>query len=119
MRRYRRPLPSILLALLAVAGAGAGGCTSTQLFGIPPDPGPEFGVSGLQGPIPEPYASFNRVGPEAAALHADQICTLGYRFGGEKAMPTDPGTIIARRVSCRDYIPWIADMAPWLVGRSE
>lgn len=104
-----RLMPFALLAFLT-------GCTTTQLFGIPPDPGPDFRVSSLQGPLPEPYASFNRVGPEVAAQHAASICTLGYRAMGEQAMPADPGTIIATRIHCNDYVPWIGAMAPWLVS---
>jgi hypothetical protein len=103
-----RLLPLVLLGLLA-------GCTPTQLFGIPPDRGPEFGVSSLQGPLPEPYASFNRVGPEATARHAANICTLGYRTTGEKQMKADPGTIVATHVRCRDYVPPLGDVtASWL-----
>ena len=93
------------------------GCTPTQLFGIPPDPGPEFSVSSLQGPLPQPYASFNRVGPEAAERHAHDICTLGHRMTGEKPMKADPGTIVATRVRCDDYVPPFGDAAPsWLPG---
>jgi hypothetical protein len=100
--------PFVFLALLA-------GCTPTQLFGIPPDRGPEFGVSSLQGPLPDPFASFNRVGPEAAEQHAANICTLGHRFDGEQQMQADPGTIVATRVRCRDYLPPLGDVtASWL-----
>jgi hypothetical protein len=104
----------VLLALLA-------GCTPTQLFGIPPDPGPEFAVSSLQGPLPEPYASFNRVGADAAQRHAGDVCTLGYRTGAEKQMQADPGTIVETRVRCRDYVPPFGDLGvpSWWPGGGQ
>ena len=97
--------PLLLLALLA-------GCTTQQLVGLPPPAGPEFGVSSLPSPLPEPFASFDRVGPEAAAFHAKSVCTLGYRSLGDAQMAGDPGPILATRIRCNDYVPWLANLVP-------
>jgi hypothetical protein len=106
MRRSAVPF----LVLLAAAGA-LPACTTQQMFGLPPAPSPEFGVSALTASnLPPDIAAFNNVQPQAAAMHANNICTLGYRTVQQKAIDATyeniPGEITADLIACKEYVPF-------------
>ena len=71
-----------------------------------PGYGPEFGTAGLtDAPLPPGYAGFNNQGPQVAAQHASQICTLGYQTLDQATQPGDPVPFDDWRVRCNVYRP--------------
>jgi hypothetical protein len=71
-----------------------------------PGNGPDFGVAGLvPGPLPAGYDGFNNVGPQVAATHAAQVCTLGYEKLDEQSQPGDPIAFAEWHVRCNPYRP--------------
>jgi hypothetical protein len=99
------------LFLLAAAGA-LPACTTQQMFGLPPEPSPEFSVSALTASnLPPDIAAFNNVQPQVAAVHANNICTHGYRTVQQTAVDATydnaPGQITAELIACKEYVPFL------------
>jgi hypothetical protein len=56
-----------------------------------------------KGEIPPEYLLFNKFDPQVNALLAQQYCATPHRVVGTKAMPAEPGEIIASRFECDPY----------------
>ena len=75
------------------------------LTGLPGD-GPIFGLTALpQAPQEPGYAGFNNASPQIAAVHAAQVCTLGYQPLAEETPPGEPVNFTLWRVRCNPYRP--------------
>jgi hypothetical protein len=95
------------LGLVSAAVLLLGGCSPQYFFNsFTPsgaDTGP-FGTTSISGALPEAFAAFNNTDPSAAAIKADQICTLGKEMGQEQTMPADPtGDIHEVAMHCVRY----------------
>jgi hypothetical protein len=95
------------LGLVSAAVLLLGGC-SPQYFLVSFTPSgadtAPFGVTSISGPLPEAFAAFNNTDPSAAAIKADQLCTLGNEMGAERTVPADPsGEIHEVPVACVRY----------------
>ena len=106
---------AVLIALLALAGCASepGSASDVPIIsalpqfitGLPGNP-PQFGVSGLQaGDLPEGYAKFNNQSPAVPAIHAAQICTLGYHIDDQKTAAGDPIGFTIAQTHCALYRP--------------
>ncbi len=65
----------------------------------------EVGVSAIKktGEIPPEFALFNNYDPRVGTLLAGQLCATPYRQLSQKAMPAEPGEILASRIQCEPY----------------
>ena len=102
---------AVTFLFLLAAGGALPACTTQQMFGLPPEPSPEISVSALtSSSLPPDIAAFNNVQPEAAAMHASNICTLGYRTVQQTSVDATydnaPGQITADLVACKEYTPF-------------
>jgi hypothetical protein len=111
MRRIAGFVACLALAACADMSLPTDGVPMPSFYFLPywitglPETSPEFGVSGVQGPLPPAYADFNNTSQDVDATHAKTICTLGYEKTGEQVMTAEPGQFTEWRVRCNPYAP--------------